>query len=202
MQNNACIVFLKYPEAGRVKTRLGSRIGMEKAAEIYKKLAETTVKNCKSDKYALFLAIEPFEMRLEFEKWLGKYDFIPQKGSDLGERMKSAMEYAFKGGFQKCVIAGSDIPLLNKDIIENGLAELDSSDAVFGKAKDGGYYLVGMSAESKEYSIFTNMIWSTDSVLEISLKRLGDAGKSCQLLQTLADIDTEEDLKSFGAGYA
>jgi len=202
MQNNACIIFLKYPEAGRVKTRLGGRIGMEKAAEIYKKLAETIIKNCKSDNYNLILAIEPFEKRVEFEKWLGKHDFIPQNGSDLGERMQNAMEYAFQNRFQKCIITGSDIPLLNKDIIEEGFIGLDNSDAVFGEAKDGGYYLVGMSAESKEYSIFTNMIWSTDSVLEISLKRLDDAEKSYQLLQTLADIDTEADLKEFGAEYA
>lgn len=32
---NNLIVFAKYPEAGKVKTRLGSKIGMDKAAKLY-----------------------------------------------------------------------------------------------------------------------------------------------------------------------
>jgi len=42
---NALIIFLKYPEPGKVKTRLAKNIGNEKACEIYKLLAEKIIKN-------------------------------------------------------------------------------------------------------------------------------------------------------------
>ena len=42
---NALIIFLKYPEPGKVKTRLAKDIGNEKACAIYKLLAENVIKN-------------------------------------------------------------------------------------------------------------------------------------------------------------
>lgn len=42
--DNALIVFLKYPEPGRVKTRLAKGIGDAKACAIYKLLAEGVMK--------------------------------------------------------------------------------------------------------------------------------------------------------------
>ncbi|WP_303850482.1 TIGR04282 family arsenosugar biosynthesis glycosyltransferase [Seleniivibrio woodruffii] len=196
--SDVCIIFLKFPEAGRVKTRLGKAIGMEKAAEIYKKLAENAVKSIESDKYDLLIAIDSHEKSHEFKNWLGDYEFIAQTTGDLGRKMQNAFEYAFERGYTNCIITGSDIPELDSEMISEGFSALADSDAVLGKAFDGGYYLVGMSGPSKEYSIFSNMIWSIDTVLIETLKRLETRDKSVALLKELGDIDTVDDLMKFG----
>jgi len=195
---DVCIIFIKFPEAGRVKTRLGSTIGMEKAAEIYKKLAKNAVDSIKSTEYDLLVAIDPPEKSHAFREWLGDFEFIGQGNGDLGKKMQNAFEYAFKRGYTRCIVAGSDVPELNRVTVSLGFGALADRDAVFGQSVDGGYYLVGMSESSKEFSIFSNMIWSTDTVLSESLKRLDEKGKTTFLLQELCDIDTEADLLKFG----
>lgn len=198
INTDVCIIFIKFPEAGRVKTRLGITIGMEKAAGIYRKLAENAVDSIKSTEYDLLIAIDPPEKSHEFRNWLGDYEFIEQCSGDLGEKMQNAFEYAFKRGYTRCIVTGSDVPELNSEKISAGFAALASHDTVFGKADDGGYYLAGMSESSKEFSIFSNMIWSTDTVLAETLKRLETRKKTAALLQELCDIDTEADLLKFG----
>ncbi|MGE4266095.1 MAG: TIGR04282 family arsenosugar biosynthesis glycosyltransferase [Deferribacterales bacterium] len=199
MKNNAlCVIFIKYPEAGKVKTRLGRTIGMEKAAEIYKKLAENTVLSLKSTDYDLMIAITPDEKKDEFRLWLGDMQYIAQAEGDLGEKMQNAFEYAFQKGYNQCIVTGSDIPELNKNIISEGFKALNNYDTVVGRAQDGGYYLIGMNCGASDYSIFSNMIWSTDTVLSETVKRLSVHGKTYAMLDTLDDIDTEQDLLKFG----
>ena len=45
--------------------------------------------------------------------------------------------------------------------------------------------------------LFRQKRWSTESVLEDTLKDIHGAGKSCYLLDELSDIDTLEDLLRF-----
>ncbi|MCD8553282.1 MAG: TIGR04282 family arsenosugar biosynthesis glycosyltransferase [Seleniivibrio sp.] len=181
-----------------VKTRLGKTIGMERAAEIYKKLAENTVSSIQSNDYDLIIAITPAEKLEMFNHWLGDLSYITQTDGDLGKKMQNAFEYAFEKGYNKCIVAGSDIPELDKNIISEGFAALDNHDTVAGRAQDGGYYLIGMKRKSTDYSIFSNMIWSTDTVLTKTVNRLSEHGKNCAILKTLDDIDTEEDFQKFG----
>jgi uncharacterized protein len=60
---------------------------------------------------------------------------------------------------------------------------------VVGPAGDGGYYLIGCGA--KEFPIFTEIPWSTSSVLEETIERAGSARLA--LLPPWYDVDTVED---------
>ena len=40
VEKNTLIIFLKYPEAGKVKTRLAKEVGAQKAADIYSYMAK------------------------------------------------------------------------------------------------------------------------------------------------------------------
>ena len=64
---NAIIVFMKYPEIGKVKTRLGSTIGLEKAARLYRLFIDDTltlVDRTKAENK--FAAIAPPEKESQF----------------------------------------------------------------------------------------------------------------------------------------
>jgi rSAM/selenodomain-associated transferase 1 len=191
------ILFLKYPVKGKVKTRLAKTIGDEKAVRLYKKLSENIIatisKLSNSHKYIFYSEKEEKDL---INNWIkDKCFFAAQDGEDLGKRMKNAFNQVFSHGARKVIILGSDIPDLSKEIIEEAISKLDENDIVIGPSPDGGYYLLGM----KKYSpfLFDNIIYSTNSVLEETIGKIKKKKLSYHILQTLEDIDTEDELKEW-----
>jgi hypothetical protein len=90
---------------------------------------------------------------------------------------------------------GSDCPELLPYHLNEAFRMLDTHDAVLGPSADGGYYLLGLKTPAPE--LFENMTWSVDTVLQETLLRLKNTGKSVALLPVLNDIDTEEDWRKF-----
>ena len=132
-----------------------------------------------------------FSSEKDETRWNGFKQFVQQR-NDLGERMSDAFRSSFALGYQQIVGVGSDLPDLTSEVIEKGLNELHSNDAVFGPAEDGGYYLIGM--RSMIDCIFENKPWSTEELMEITLDELKSNGYSVGIIETLNDVDTEEDL--------
>ena len=111
--------------------------------------------------------LSPQEKETEIKKLFGNdHEYRPQRGTDLGARMKNAFTDCFSEGFKSVVLIGSDFPDLPLKIIEDAFAALDSSsDAVIGPAADGGYYLIGFRYDTFLPAIFEGLIWSTPLVL-------------------------------------
>lgn len=65
------------------------------------------------------------------------------------------------------IIFGTDVPGLKQEAFEAAVCLLDSHDLVFGPARDGGYYMVGM--KHPHAAIFQNVDWSTPAVLSASV---------------------------------
>ena len=63
---------------------------------------------------------------------------------------------------------------------------------VIGPASDGGYYLLGYSADAA--FAFTDMPWSTDAVFGETVRRFALRGIRPAVLPELSDVDTPEDL--------
>jgi rSAM/selenodomain-associated transferase 1 len=188
---NALIVFTRNPELGKVKTRLAATIGNQSALEIYKLLINHTVRttsNIDADKYVFYS-----ENIQQNDAWNPNF-FIKklQNGNDLGERMKNAFDLLFKKGYQKIVIVGSDIYELNSQDIEDSFIALKKSSFVIGPAKDGGYYLLGMTQLNKK--IFKNKNWGTDTVFNDTIIDLKE--NIVVLLSKKNDIDIYDDLKN------
>ena len=196
--DNILMVFVKNPELGKVKTRLASTIGEEKALEVYKALlAHTcTIVNpigptCRTDKFdkAVFYSDSITHNDLWNDERFQKY---LQEGEDLGEKMLNAFALAFNRGYDKVVVIGSDCPQLTAEIIGKSFESLNFNEVVIGPAKDGGYYLLGMNKLYKE--LFQNKKWSSENVLLDTLIDLKKTNISYTLLETLSDVDREEDL--------
>ena len=114
-----------------------------------------------------------------------------QQGSGLGERMENAFSEAFKEGFQKVVIIGSDLFDITEADLEMAFLALDDHEYVMGPAQDGGYYLLGMKKESPQ--LFSNKDWSTEKVFQQTLQDLKQ--EKLKLLSVRNDIDTFEDME-------
>ncbi len=202
---NALIIFLKYPEPGKVKTRLAVDIGNVKACAIYKLLVERVIKNIFSKNpltHDVHIFFTPPDKENGIKDWLQPIltnnqeigtKYSHQEGNTLGEKMS----YAFKQtlqieGCKRCIIIGTDCPEIDAPLIESAFDILKEKDIVIGPCKDGGYYLLGMSRFLPE--LFEDIDWSTDRVFKQTMGKVHKNNLSCNVLKTLADIDTQEDL--------
>ncbi len=192
------LVFFRNPEKGAVKTRLAATVGDEEALRIYLFLAEKTRLAVRDTpevrRWTLYSSFVP-----EHDEWDPLFfEKKTQTPGDLGERLKNAFRAAFEDGARQVVVVGTDCPDLSPELLDEAFGALDSGDpVVIGPAFDGGYYLLGTNDFFPE--LFDGIAWSTDRVLQQTLQRAAALGKSCRLLPTLRDVDTEEDWKDFRA---
>jgi rSAM/selenodomain-associated transferase 1 len=189
---NALIIFAKSPEGGDVKTRLAGHLTDAERLELYTALLEATIGELKDiENVDTFISYTPPEGGEYFREFgLGMF---PQPGGDIGRRMHRALDKVLEDGYQKAVLVGVDIPGLSARIILKAFELLSDSDIVFGPARDGGYYLVGLKVP--EEKIFKDIEWSTENTLRQSIQKAEASGKSVACTEELSDIDTAEDIK-------
>lgn len=195
-RSSALIIFQKCFTSGKVKTRLAKTIGDEKALAVYKKLVEITYDQIPTDLLEVLIFFTPAIEKLNHPLHENA-SFYVQKGDELGSRMVNSFISAFKSGFEKVLIIGTDCPFITGDIYRKAIEMLDDNDYVIGPAKDGGYYLLG--AKESPGKIMKNIAWGTDTVLRSTLQSIEREGRTYSLLEELTDIDDEEDLKEFEA---
>jgi uncharacterized protein len=193
----AClIIFTRYPEPGKTKTRLIPALGIEGAALLHQQMAEYTVQQARTLQQSQSLAIEIWFVGGNIElmqTWLGKdLVFREQPEGDLGDRMSAAFQTAFNQGYTAVIIVGTDCPELNTALLAQGFAELQNHPLTLGPALDGGYYLIGLRQFVPE--LFTKIPWSTAAVLSTTLKIADRLALNPNLLPYLQDIDTPQDL--------
>ncbi len=197
MKNDALILFfVKYPEPGEVKTRLAASIGADKAAELYGNFVLDLLAKLQSTRLPFAICFYPAQKKELLMGWLGGgYEYILQRGADVGERMAAAFLDAFAGGRSRVVLIGSDFPDLPQSFLEESLAALSTHDAVIGPAMDGGYYLIGFRDRTFSAQVFEGMQWGTEGVFRQTLSILKDHRKRVYVLPVWNDIDTIEDLR-------
>jgi len=195
MNNNALIIIAKYPEKENVKTRLKGLMTDEQRVDLYVSLLTHTVEKLRSVPGTdTFIAYAPAAAENYFRDFGTRLISLPE--GDLGARMFHAFEEIFRLGYRKAVLVGADIPDLSADIIQRSFDLLSDKDIVYGPARDGGYYLVGMSRLVRE--IFKNVPWSSELTLQKSLEQADRYNYSVGFTQMLSDIDTMEDIKKAG----
>lgn len=190
------VVFTKLPKPGFAKTRLIPALGPEGAADLQRRMTMHTVNRALRLRDDSGLALEVRYTggdRADFESWLGRdLQYQSQSAGDLGERMSHAFASAIERGFRSVVIIGTDCPHLDRNIISQSFAVLETNDLVLGPAHDGGYYLIGLNRCPPE--LLQGIHWGTEYVLEQTLTKANQACLSWHLLETLNDIDRPEDL--------
>ena len=192
MKKEVVLVFQKNEVLGKVKTRLASGMGELRALEIYRQLVQMT--------YSA-LAEVPASIWTYFSDFIPENPTYPagnrmvQVGQDLGERMKNAFAGCFELGMEKIVLIGTDCPSLEGKHIIQAFEALNQSDLVLGPARDGGYYLIGMSRRAD--FLFEGITWSSEWVLSQTLALAEEQGFDTTLLPILEDIDTLEDWERY-----
>ena len=204
------VIFIKWPEPGMVKTRIGRVLGHDKAAKLYRYMVSRVIENLsplltKGMKICWYF--DSISKTREVKNWiknemyalninnLSNQIFCHQVGSDLGEKLQFVFNKYLSEGFDRVLAIGSDCITISDKIILEAFESIGRrNELVFGPCSDGGYYLVGMN-DFRASLVFDGVPWSTDHVLETSLMIAQKNQLGVTLLEELNDLDSPQDLE-------
>ncbi len=184
-------LFAKLPIAGEVKTRLIPQLGEQPATAIYRYCLRYSLALMQQTQFQQQLWLN----RKGIDELFSDYTPYLQQGQDLGEKMFYALSEGLKH-HQKCILIGSDCLDLDLQILEQVEQQLSSHDLVLVPALDGGYVLIG-ARESIHPAVFQGISWSTERVLQQTLRKCMQHNIKTFILPVLRDIDLVEDLQHY-----
>lgn len=195
------IQFAKWPQPGRVKTRLMPALGEQGALDAHIRLTLQVLENLTGSGLPVWLYWdrELAEAPSKARDILAVADRrqIPQgiqAGKDLGERMVNALA---EGLLQAdvAVIVGSDCPSVDAGYLHQAVTALQTADVVLGPSEDGGYVLIG--ARKTISGMLDGIDWGTDQAYQQTLAALSSRGLATRSLTSRWDVDEPEDWERF-----
>ncbi|TVP59950.1 MAG: glycosyltransferase [Halomonadaceae bacterium] len=198
------IQFAKWPQAGRVKTRLAVALGDEGALQAHLRLTLAVLGQLQATGLPVAfwwdrpLALPPAAAEPVLAA-LAATD-VPQgyqQGADLGERMTRALTDGL-ARYQQVIIVGSDCPSVDPGYIAQAQRALMDHDLVMGPSEDGGFVMIG--ARTTKAHMLAGIQWGTPGVLAQTRERLNTQQLSFTLLEPRWDVDEPEDWERFLAG--
>lgn len=198
-------IITRLPIPGHTKTRLIPALGADGAARLHAQLIAHTLAaaDAFAENTAARITVWVDAPADEAAAVLGTHRTLAQQpAGDLGARMTAAFDAAFADGAGSAVAIGSDCPRLDASVLAAAFRELETADAVIGPAADGGYYLIGFTADAwgrARETVFSVIPWSGPTTAEVQREKLATAGLTIAGLPKLADIDEPGDLPEWEA---
>jgi len=186
----ALIIIGKFPECGRVKTRLCPPLTLESAAGLYRCMLYDRFEQVKALRdlgIDLIFAFTP--STAVFEEVPSCFNLSPQDEEDLGQVMANAFKETFRKGYDSVSLVDSDSITLPTEYIANCFNFLlDKTDIVIGPCLDGGWYLLGMREFQPNF--FFSIPWSSSSVFSMTVQTARKHGLSVYILPIWYDVDS------------
>ena len=112
---------------------------------------------------------------------------LTQTGRTFEGRFLNTLNTVFEGGYERVVALGSDTPSFTVCDVRRAL---QSDRFTIGPSEDGGFYLVGLTAD--EVPLLRGLPWRTSGVFAALLHR----APNLATLAIRADIDSPDDAKT------
>ena len=130
----------------------------------------------------------------EITAGLADFIVVPQRGADFAERLANAhIDAAAASGGLAVLQIGMDTPQVTDEMIGDCARELLAADAVLGLARDGGWWLLGVT-EGAMADCLRAIPMSRSDTGAVTLAALENTGNHVSLVPTLADVDTIGDV--------
>ena len=192
------LVVAKSPVAGRVKTRLGSVIGPDAAAEVAAASLLDTLDACAAalgpERCHLALdgdlveAVRGPEIMAALEDWT----VTAQRGHGFAARLVSAHDDAGVGPVAQI---GMDTPQVTAAHLADVFTALVDQDAVLGPADDGGWWVLGRRDPCVVGPV-GDVAMSEPTTYDDTRAALVDQGLRVGVTGALRDVDTVEDAEA------
>lgn len=189
MTRPTLIVFARAPAIGVGKTRLAADIGRVEAWRVYRALCHKILHQVRDPRWKTLVRLAG---RGSPSHWPAGLGFVDQGRGDLGQKLQAALRAHASG---PVMIIGTDCPDATAGQIAKALKALPRHGAVLGPARDGGFWLIALSARRcRKVRLDRGIRWSSAQTLTDTQAVLG---QRCVKIATLADIDTGQDLKAW-----
>jgi len=190
------IIFSRFPEPGKSKTRIIPALGALGAARLHEEMTRHTLRTASelARNYPVQVEVHFAGGNVELMRQVFGHElsYHSQVEGDLGQKMQAALATAMGQGADRAIVIGSDCPNLTPGILRQAFDALKSCELVLGPAQDGGYYLIGCRRVFPQ--LFTNIPWGTQQVFACTLMAVQSLGLNPHVLETLPDVDRPEDL--------
>jgi len=181
------IVFARAPRLGAVKRRLARDVGDRTALRFHISTLIALLRDLKAcRRFDVVLSVTPDRARFRLPVRVRRID---QGAGDLGRRMTCALR-----GYRRVALLGSDIPHACASDVRTAFRRLGTADAVFGPARDGGYWLIALGPR-RPADLFGPARWSTEHALADTLRQF--RRHRVAFIRCLTDVDTGADYRSW-----
>lgn len=186
MGKEKILIFSKFPEIKKVKSRLHPHLSHEKILSFYKKLLNKTITKS---------MLTNIKTELWFDYDIDKYKSIDsfngltvkkQCSGNIGKKMLFSINLSLKEGYNPILI-GCDCPLISNVDFLVTLNFLKKKDIVIKPTFDGGFCLI--SAKKTHTDLFKNIKWGTSQVFKALVKNILKINFSYKVLTPTIDVD-------------
>jgi glycosyltransferase A (GT-A) superfamily protein (DUF2064 family) len=192
------LVVAKAPVAGRVKTRLGADVGLERAARLAAAALRDTVETCTATYGAqgCHLALDgDLALGVDAEHLLAAtrgWTVHRQADGGFDVRLAAAHADVAAAGPGPVLQVGMDTPHLTPELLHEVGSGLEEHDAVLGPAPDGGWWVLALR-DPRAAAALVGVPMSTPSTHDDSHAALVAHGLSVATAPELRDVDTVAD---------
>lgn len=194
------VVIAKAPVAGQAKTRLGVSVGDAAAADIaaatlLDTLDAVDATPVRDRVVALTGDLDQASHGAEIRSRLDTLHVVKQRGDDFSARLANAIaDAADVAGPRPVLLIASDTPQVTAELLTGCAQALTETDVVFGLARDGGWWVLGVT-ESAMADCLHTIPTSRSDTGPATLEALRDRGLAVQLVAELSDVDTVDDVE-------
>jgi uncharacterized protein len=184
MARATLIVFARTPAIGVGKTRLARDVGRVEAWRLYRQMSSRLIRGLSDPRWRLIVRLAGARP----DPVWGSVQCEDQGRGDLGQKLQAALRAHADG---PVAVIGTDTPDVTPARIAGAFAATRGGRAVLGPAEDGGFWLLALPQARARTVDLSGIRWSSPETLADTEAALGGAMTK---LETLADIDTGEDL--------
>ena len=196
MRRAHVLIYAKPPRMGLAKTRLARSLGSAtQARRIAMMTLSKTMCAALVGPWAAVLYTAPDSALRESLGgiWPAQLKRKSQGQGDLTRRLDKGLGETPPG---PVLFIGADAPDITPGLIRRAIRALQTHDAVFGPARDGGFWLFGLSQRARSVSPFGKVRWSGPHAMA-DVKANLPKGTRVAELPTLIDIDDAKDWRAW-----
>jgi rSAM/selenodomain-associated transferase 1 len=195
---SAIIVMAKYPEAGKVKTRLMPELSAHLAAKVHRVfLQHWMARLCELRAGEVVLGFDPVEKGDAFRELFersARITLLPQVDGDLGARIAAAAR-EISARHRRLLFLGVDSPDVPLAHLNKAAELIERAEVSLGPTDDGGFWSLGLQNHVNAQTLLQGIPWSSGTEALATLRSAEALGHTAVTGLAWDDVDRPADLR-------